>query len=193
MADEPRPAYVRFEARSEEDREATIAAGHYVGRDVIFAIVTPTGSRDSVERKVEDWLESVREGVKQERIPESWLHAYERSLDNFKNSRDDPENGAPIKDWPGASPAQVKMLLDMNIRTVEELAVANEETVTRIGMGGRALKQKAVIWLEQASDHGKTSEKLGALEIENKELKDQIKNLMDRLTKVEAKAKKEDA
>jgi predicted RecB family nuclease len=47
-------------------------------------------------------------------------------------------------------PAQIKTLLDINVRTVEELAAANEETLNRVGMGGRALKQKAIIWLESS-------------------------------------------
>jgi hypothetical protein len=68
---------------------------------------------------------------------------YQQALENYKQSRETPEQGIAIKDWPGASPAQIKTLLDINVRTVEELAAANEETLMRIGMGGRALKQKA--------------------------------------------------
>ena len=31
---EERPPFVRFEVRAEEDRQASIEAGHYVGKDV---------------------------------------------------------------------------------------------------------------------------------------------------------------
>jgi hypothetical protein len=160
MADDPKPAFVRFETRSIEDRDASIAEGHYVGKDVVFAIVTAPGSRDTIERPVEDWLLNIEEGVKQERVPESWLSAYRRAYKDYKESRETPEFGTPIKEWSVASPSQIKIMLDINVRTVEQLAEANEETVSRIGMGGRALKEKAKNWLESAGSQGKTAEKL---------------------------------
>lgn len=170
MADEPKPAYVQFEYRTDEDREASIEAGHYVGKDVIYAIVTPAGTRDRLEKVAEDWIKSVEEGVNQERIPSFWLTAYKQKLEDFKNSRETPEDGFPVMDWPVVSPKQVKMLLDINVRTVEDLAAANEETVTRIGMGGRALKQKAIDWLANASGPGKISAELDKLRVQNEEL-----------------------
>lgn len=170
MADEPKPPYVRFEVRAIEDRTASIQQGHYVARDVIFAIVTPAGTRDVIEREVDDWLNNIKEGIKQERIPSFWLDAYERSLKNFKEAQENPEFGTPVKDWPSASPAQIRTLLEINIRTVEELAAANEEALGRIGMGGRALKQKAIIWLESAQDSGKLTEEVNSLRQQNEEL-----------------------
>jgi hypothetical protein len=171
MAEELKPNYVRFELRSVEDRTATIEQGHYVGKDVIYAIVTPAGTRDRVENEAEAWLRNVEEGVKQERIPAGWLTYYRQAYEDFKQSRETPEQGTPIIDWPGASPAQIKTLLDINVRTVEQLAAANEETLQRIGMGGRALKQKAIIWLESSNDQGKVAEEIAKLRVENEELK----------------------
>lgn len=191
MADEPRPPFVRFEIRVEEDRQASVDAGHYVGKDVIYAIVTPIGSRDTIERNAEEWIAGLAEGVKQERIPASWESAYRRALKDFQESRETPDNGTPIKDWPGASPAQIKTMLDINVRTVEDLAEANEETVGRIGMGGRALKQKAKTWLKSANETGKNVEKVNALEIENSELKTTVKELTERLAKLESKQTEE--
>jgi hypothetical protein len=185
MPEEVRPPYVRFEVRSVEDRNATIEAGHFVGKDVIFAIVTPTGSRDVVEREVDDWLANLEESAKQERIPSFWVDAYRRSLQNFKESRETPEEGTSIRDWPGAAPSQIRTMLDINVRTVEELAQANEETLGRIGMGARALKQKAIIWLEQANDQGKSSERLVALEIANEEYKTNNEALSARIIELE--------
>lgn len=191
MPDELRPPYVRFEIRTEEDREASIAEGHYVGKDVIFAIVTPTGSRDVVEKEVTAWLDNLREGVKQERIPSTWVEAYEHKLMLFKESQENPEDGAAIKDWPSATPSQIKTMLDIGVRTVEDLAAANEETLARIGMGSRALKQKAVIWLEGAEERGKGAERISSLEAENSTLKELVEELRTRLEKVEAQQPQE--
>lgn len=185
MADEPKPPYVQFEVRSVEDREATIAAGHYVGRDVIFAIVVPAGTRDRIERVASEWLENIRQGVDQERVPSFWYDAYKRALNDFENSRETPEFGTPVQTWPGATPSQIKLLLDINVRTVEELAAANEETVARIGMGGRALKEKAKQFLEVAADQGKVVEEINALKVENADLRARDAEREQRLQKLE--------
>lgn len=170
MADDPKPPYVKFELRAVEDREATIEAGHYVGKDVVFAIVVPAGTRDKIEREATDWLLNIEEGVKQERIPAFWYDTYKRALDDFKANRETPEEGTAILDWPTASPSVAKMLIDINVRTVEQLADANEETVQRIGMGGRALKEKAQIWLDSSKDKGKLTEEVSQLRVQNEEL-----------------------
>ena len=170
MAEEQvRPPYVKFEFRSMEDRDQTVAQGHYVGKDVVFAIVTPTGTRDRVEREAQAWLDNIREGVNQERIPASWLPLYEAALKNFTESRETPENGTPVRDWAAIPASQVTMLLDMNVRTIEDVAAANDETINRIGMGGRALKQKAQAWLDSA-DTGKVAGELEDLRVQNETL-----------------------
>ena len=51
-AKQDRPPFVNFEVRAEEDRTASIEQGHYVAVDVDYALITPAGSRDCVERKV---------------------------------------------------------------------------------------------------------------------------------------------
>jgi hypothetical protein len=53
---EGRPAYVMFEVRSEEDRAASVAAGKFVGRDVNYVIITPPGSKDTVEKPADSML-----------------------------------------------------------------------------------------------------------------------------------------
>jgi len=187
MSDEPKPPYVQFETRVEEDREASIAAGHYVGKDVVFAIVTPAGTRDRIEREAEAWLDNVKEGVKQERIPTQWYDIYKRALKDFRESRETPEFGTPIVDWPGASPAQIKLLLDINVRTIEHLAEANEETVQRIGMGARALVEKAKSWLKASEGKGKVAAEIEALTVANRALEDRDKQREEQLRAIQAK------
>lgn len=196
MADEARPPFVRFEVRAIEDREATVEQGHYVAKDVVFALVTPVGSKDTVEKVADDWLANIQEGVKQERIPDFWYTAYKRALDEFRQGREVPVDGTPITDCAIFSPAQTRLLQDINVLTVENMAEANEETVQRIGMGGRALKQRAQAWLD-SSDKGKSAGQLDKLRQENKELKERDKEREAQLAKlsaqVEALTKKEDA
>lgn len=194
--DNPRPAYVQFEVRAVEDRSASVETGHYVAKDVIFAIVTPAGTKDRIEKEAEEWLRGVEEGVHQERIPPQWLDAYRDALKRFKDSREAPEFGTPITSWPALSPAQTKMLLDINMRTIEDVAEATEEGIARIGMGGRALKAKAQAWLDSASDTGKFASELESLRTENEALKArdaereaQFKELETKVEALTAKAK----
>lgn len=170
MSDNPRPPYVQFETRAVEDRTASVESGHYTSKDVIFALVTPAGTRDRIEKEAESWLDSIREGVNQERIPAEWLHAYQAALKMYKEQQEIPENGTPVKNWPAVSPSQVKMLLDLNIRTVEDLAQATEEALNRIGMGARALKSKAQAWLDSSGGQGKLAGELESLRVRNEEL-----------------------
>lgn len=172
MADEPRLPYVRFETRPVEDRAKSIEAGHMQYRDVHFAIITPAGTKDIIEKPVEDWLLSLQEGVNQERIPQHWLREYRAAYEHYKTTQENPEFGTAVKNWPSITPAQVQVLLNANLRSIEDVAEANEEAVARIGMGGRALKEKARAWLDSAKDTGVTAAELDALRVENQELKD---------------------
>lgn len=169
MENLPKPAYVKFEERPVEDREASIEAGRLMYKSVLFAIITPAGTKDVVVKEVDAWLDSIREGVQQERIPGEWLHAYERALNHFKETREDPEFGTPLKTSTFLTLAQLENCLSANVRTIEDLAQANEETLARIGMGGRALKSKAQAYLDAVATGG-ASQELEALRVKNTEL-----------------------
>jgi len=186
MADSPRPPYVRFEVRAVEDRDASIEAGHYVAKDVVYAIVTPVGSKDQVEKPASEWIEGLQEGVRQERIPANWPDLYTDALKRFEQNQEDPEFGTPLRNWAGLTPAQLRMLTDANIRSVEDVAAMNEEAVSRIGMGGRALKSRAQAWLDTQSNGGKVSEELASLRVEIDALKAQNKTQADELQKLRA-------
>lgn len=160
---EARPPYVSFEVKAVEDREASIERGHYVAKDVDFVMVTPQGSKDRMERVAEDWFANLVDQVQQQRFPQEWLTHFRALYAAWKEGKELPVSGTAILTWPVLSPSQVKSCIDARIRTVEDLAAANEETIARIGMGGRALKDKAVSWLSAASGNGKVTEELAAL------------------------------
>ena len=179
---EERPPYVRFEVRAEEDRQASIEAGHYVGKDIHYALITPMGSKDCIERKADEWFDKLKQDVSEGRCPREWLAAFKEVYKEWCEGREAPVNGTPITDWPPVSPSQVKTLLSLQVRTVEDLAAANEEVLGRIGMGGRALKQRAVDWLTSSESAGKASGELSALKAANE-------NLQARNTQLEAQLK----
>lgn len=184
--EEARPPYVQFEFRAEEDREASIAEGHYVAHDVAYAIVTPQGSKDCIERVAEDWFKHLEQQTRDGRFPPDWLRGYKGMFADWQAGNETPAQGSDIRNWSILSPAQVKMLLEVRLRTIEDVAQANEEALTRLGMGGRALKQKAQEWLRSAKDTGQYVEALNSLKTKNKELEARNAVLEDRLKKLEA-------
>lgn len=184
---EERPPFVRFEVRAEEDRQASIEAGHYVGRDVHYALITPMGSKDCIERKADEWFDKLKQDVAEGRCPREWLNAFKEVYKDWCEGREAPPNGTPITDWPPLSPSQVKTLASLHIRSVEDLAAANEEVLARIGMGGRALKQRAIDWLTSAGSTGKASEELSALKAANENLQARNEQLETQLRELAAK------
>lgn len=193
---EARPPYVTFEVRAEEDRAASIEAGHYVGKDVHYALVTPMGSKDRLERNAEEWFVKLEQDVIEGRFPREWFTHFKTAYKAFCEGNEAPLSGTAIVNWPPVSPAQIKTLQSLHVRTVEDLAQANEEVLGRLGMGGRALKQKAIDWLASSKDIGKVSEEMSALrasndalKVRNEQLESQVKEILQRLDDG-AKAKK---
>lgn len=184
MMQEKKPPYVQFLLEPVEDRDASEKVGYPVYNDRAMAIITPAGSKDNVKRPVDEWLAMLRKEVRQDRFPEEWLRHYEKAYEYFLKGEELPLTGSPIKLWPGVTPSQCKTLIDLHVLTVEDLAQCNEETIARMGMGGRALKQKAMDYLSSASDHGKVTlemetlrRDLAASEEANKELREQVTGL----------------
>ena len=183
---EARPPYVTFELRAEEDRTASIAQGKYVARDIPFALITPQGSKDRLERNAEEWLTHISEEARNGRFPQEWADHYHKAFAAWQNGQDLPTLGSPIANWPVPTPAQVRMLLDINIRTVEELAQANEEALGHLGMGGRALKQRAIDFLAQSGDAGKAAAEMEVLRTAHAEVTKQNAEMKEQLAALTA-------
>jgi len=165
---EERPAYVEFEARPVTDKKATLEAGMNVSVDQDWALVTPPYSKDRVERKVTSWFETLELNAKNGRIPPAWVDMYKKQYQAWKEGQEIPLDGTPIKNWAIPSPAQVKNLLAANMKTVEDLALCNDEGLRRLGMGGIDLRNKAKAFLASASS---VVEENAALKTELEQLK----------------------
>ena len=145
---EPRPPYIQFERRAIERRKVEAEGGGVFYVELDFAIVTPAGSKDCIEKVVEEWFPYLREQTRQGRFPQQWLDAYKSSYEAWKSDQEPPINGTSIKACPVFSVGEVKNLLALHVVAVEDLAQANEELLGRLGMGGRSLKQKAIDYLQ---------------------------------------------
>lgn len=184
------PPYVTFEKRAVEDRDASIEHGKAMSKDVDYALITPMGSKDRVERVVSDWFEMLKREVVDGRFPQEWLTAFQKAYEAWKNDQEIPVGGTPIKQWTYLSPAQVKNLLVWHIRTVEDIASANEETIRRLGMGGYSIVQAAKDFLSMSSDpKNKTVGELAALRASVETLKASNEALQTKFAEAQAALK----
>lgn len=174
---EDRPAYVRFEKRPVEDRNATIQAGHYVARDVDYALVTPPYSRDCHEQEAAVWLAQMDVEVSSGRLPATWRDNYKAAYEAWKKGEEIPVEGTPIKGWQLFSPAQQKNAIELGFRTVEDLAGMNAEGLQKFGIGGQDAKNKAQAWLKAANGPGKLAGEISALQVAVSQLQEQNRRL----------------
>jgi hypothetical protein len=172
------PAWVQFEVRGVEDRDATIKNGHYTERDVEFALITPPYSKDCVEKEVAAWLVELDEHVRNHRLPETWASNYKAKYRAWKDGLEIPEDGIPIKGWTMVSPAVQNNLLQIGVRTVEALAKMNDEGMKRYGMGALDLKNRAIAWLKAAKNVAPVAQENAALKAQVGDLITKVEQLM---------------
>lgn len=172
---------VRFERRPVEDKIASRNAGHYVARDVDYALVTPPYSKDVMHHKLPGWFEQLELDAVKGRVPRDWVNKVKHSYELFKQGQEIPLDGVPIKGWGIISPAQQETLIRLNILTVEALAAANDEGLRRIGMGSHELKHKAEVWLKQIKKAGPATQEIAALKTENDQLRASVSALESRV------------
>src|SRR5258708_18234835 len=101
-----RPAYVRFEKRPIEDRDASIQKGHWVGKDVVYALVTPPGTKDVVVVDAAEGIKRLERDELEGRIPSHFVDAYKRSFKKYKKSEEIPLECTPHKSSPPLTPLQ---------------------------------------------------------------------------------------
>ena len=191
--------YVEFELRPEEDREASIDQGMPVFKDVEFAMITMPGGGLVVDKPInEALLHEWKNGDNRKKPPSPFAY---RAYEAWKEGREAPVNGTDLKNWPGVTPAQLKTCQNATVRTIEDLAAANADTIRKLGMGGVAMMEKAKAYLASANQN-KTSEEVSALMVKLDALSDtvkrkdeQISDLLERLdesTKKRGRPRKED-
>ena len=178
LTDRPdRPAYVRFETIAKEDKAASTRAGTYIGRDVDMALITPPYSKDVFKQQVDKWFPQLDVDAQQGRIPKEWVDKYKEAYRAWKNGQDIPLDGTPIKGWLRVSPAQQEAMISAGVRTVEDLAAANDEALRRIGMGAVELKNIAQAEIKASKDIGPVVRENAALKQSVSLLEGSVENL----------------
>ena len=170
--------HVRFETRVEEDRAESVAQERKVYKDVDWIIVTPHGSRDSTENHAESWIANKMSQAQQGNYDMEWVQKFRKMYEMFKEGKELPVDGTPLVMLAHLfSPAEIANCKNVNILSLETLAQANEETIGRLGMGGRELKHRAQEAVKLASMGTGEALKISALQTENADLKTRVGDL----------------
>jgi hypothetical protein len=181
------PPYIRFETRAVARQKLVEEGGALFYEDVDFALITSHGSKDTVEKVVGEYFVYLKDQVRQGRYPQQWLDAYHASYRAWKNDQEMPVLGTPIKNWPAASPAEMKALSNLGIRAVEDLATANEELMGKLGMGGRSLKDRAKDWVTSSAAQAPLVAQMDAMRHVNEGLQRTIEGLKQQIGQLEAR------
>jgi hypothetical protein len=187
MDKETRPNSVKFETRAIHSGSKSVEAGHAVYDNVDFVIIRTPGSRDTVERKVDDWLRDLKkQALDKGRIPMDHLRFYEACHEAWKKGQETPVSGTPIKMWPVVTPAEIAMLNHAGVLTIEDLAELTESGLRSLGIGGRAWRDKARAWIAAGKDQGKLAEQFAQLQNQIA-LKDaQLEQMQEKMKELEA-------
>lgn len=176
--------HVKFETRSEEDRNASVEAGKKVYIDRDWVVISPPGGKDVVENHASQWLTNIRDRAQVGQYDPEWVDIFSKMYGLYKEGKELPEEGTPLRMCTTLfTPAEIQNCLGANVRSLEMLADANEEALGRIGMGARSLKNRA----QESIKIGEGKEgamKVDALMIENKELREKVESLSDIVTEM---------
>jgi len=175
--------HITFFEESVPDREATDREGSARFRTVHMIRVRQVGSKDFIVKNAEEWLEHV-EKIKQ--FPPDWISMFRRAYEAYLQGQELPVEGTPIKLWSPLSKAMADQIIAAGVRTVEELAAANEETLKRVGIGARQLQNQARAWRDTAKSTGVVSGELAKLRAENEQRKERESDLLKRIEELAA-------
>lgn len=186
MSENLRPPYTEFFFNEEEDREKTIELGYYIPKKTPYVRLMQIGSRDTVVKKAEDWLSELRANGENGRVPLTWHEHFNIKFKNWLDGNEAPEFGTPVLGNVIYSPEQQQRLIRAGVRTLEDAKIMNDETIKRLGMDGRDLKNRAVKAMESANS---LATKCEALEAESEMLKNQVIELQGKVKELETALK----
>jgi len=162
-----RPPHIRFKLVPVENRNSSIDAGHPVFDDVPFVVITPQGSKDSVEKPAKEWLATTDQQVREERLPADWAEKFHAAFAHWKRGEEIPVEGTALVNWPVITPGQLATCKSIHVLTIEDLAMLNDEGIRRLGMGGLGMKQMAKKYLDASAGPGKLMAENAALAAKN--------------------------
>lgn len=181
MIQQPKLPYVRF---SVEAKEVKDEEGHITYKNQYWATIVPAGGKDEVVKDAAEWIAGLR--VKGEtRGPfdaaaneyRVWFEQFSKMFEQFKAGEEMTMTGTPLRAILAFTKAEIAQCEGARIYSVEDLASCNEEGLRHIGIGGRALKDKAAQLLASKNDN-RQAEALAAAHVRIEQLEARIEQFI---------------
>jgi hypothetical protein len=105
----------------------------------------------------------------------------------WKKGEAEPVNGTPLDVCPFLSPADVKLLKQFHYRSAEDLSIARDSDLQRIGIPGIMQKRgKAIAFLDAKKNEALIVEKMAGVTQENENLKREMAEMKATLEQLSA-------
>lgn len=143
-----------------------------------------------------DWLKEIEAKHRggDQGWPYEFVQGFKMAYEQYLQQNEMPPMGTPVRGFPLLQPSEQQRCLSANILTVEDLATANEQALSRIGMGARAMSEKASTWLRSRDDgSAKVASENVNLRAENDRLKDQLAKAQESIRDLERELKQKKA
>lgn len=182
MIQQPKLPYVRF---TSEVKEVKDADGH-IHRSMDYTVhVTPAGGKDEFVKNADEWLGTLKEkGMTRGPFDAAaneygrWYETFSKMLAQFKAGEEMTTSGTPLRTIMAFMKTEVAQCEAARIYSLEDLASANEEALRHIGIGARALKDKATQLIASQGDN-RLAEENAALHVRLEALEERLKQMLD--------------
>lgn len=164
--------YVEFYMEAIKDEEVSEKEGRPIFIDREFIKIIPVGDKNTVVCR------PVRKTWEGDVPPDN--ERWPRQYAAFKNQQVQPVEGMPLDQWPPLTKSQVMMMKSANVHTVEQLCEVSDQNLGNLGMGARALRDKAKAYIENAGKNAismAAQSKIDYLEKQVEALKNQLNGL----------------
>lgn len=134
--------HVQFYKHAELNSFKTAEAGRKIFDECVYVrILAPANRLLIIERRATD-DDKLR---------------FQRQYRRFLDTGEVLQEGTPLSEFPGLTPAQVLELRHLKLDTVEQLAGIPDTTAQLLGTGGQELKQRAIRFLDKFQNAEKLS------------------------------------
>jgi hypothetical protein len=149
-----------------------------------------------VPRLANPWIDKLKDRLKHGYISQAYFDYCHDAFKAFKKNQSIPTSGYALQNWRGIEPAMRDRLIGMGLNTVELVADMNEDAMQYVGMGARAIKEKAKAFLLSSAEPEKATVKITQLESQNSQMAEQLSAMQAKLQELldhQSRAKAEES
>lgn len=179
MSDTPH-LHITFFSEATENKAKSLEAGRPIFEDREFVRIKFAGDK---YRELVAPASECEIRHPDTNLPWSYKDRFPKHYAAFKDGQDFQGDGTPLSELPFLTESKRAELRAVAIHTAEALAGLDGALLTRLGMGGRALKDQATAWLSKAQGAALETKLAG----QNAELREQMKLMQEQIAELTGK------